>query len=274
MRQGASSWASVCWPGRSRRWPQGRAGWRAQRDAPCGRLFRRLGGQCGLRGTGAGPGGETSGPPAGRPCGRPSVLDGTGFHGARCTGALAPLSRHVTAGGRASQSGLDREPAGAGRRSAAVATRAPGARASCGIQAGRAAGPRLGAWSPPPLPERLGVHGLEEVLPGAAGVPHRLRRGAGRAVRRPGQSSTVWYTASNTSCSRANFTWVLAGWTFTSTAVTGSGDGQHAAGELTLHDLVAVALLQRRRQQLGLDEPAVDEKHLHGPGAPAHAAAR
>ena len=48
------------------------------------------------------------------------------------------------------------------------------------------------------------------------------------------------------------------------------GDGQDAAGELTLHDLVAVALLQRRRQQLGLDEPAVDEEHLHGPGAPAH----
>ncbi len=48
------------------------------------------------------------------------------------------------------------------------------------------------------------------------------------------------------------------------------GHRQHAAGELTLHDLVAVALLQRRRQQLGLDEPAVDEEHLHGPGAPAH----
>ena len=35
-------------------------------------------------------------------------------------------------------------------------------------------------------------------------------------------SSTVWYTASNTSRSRANFTWVLAGWTLTSTAETGS----------------------------------------------------
>ena len=34
--------------------------------------------------------------------------------------------------------------------------------------------------------------------------------------------------------------------------------------------MVAVALLQGRRQQLGLDEPAVDEEHLHGPGAPAH----
>ena len=35
-------------------------------------------------------------------------------------------------------------------------------------------------------------------------------------------SMTVWYTASNTSCSRANFTCVFAGWTLTSTAVTGS----------------------------------------------------
>ena len=42
------------------------------------------------------------------------------------------------------------------------------------------------------------------------------------APSRSRQSSTVWYTASNTSRSRANFTWVLAGWTFTSTAVTGS----------------------------------------------------
>ena len=46
--------------------------------------------------------------------------------------------------------------------------------------------------------------------------------------------------------------------------------GQDAAGELALHELVAVALLQGRRQQLGLDEAAVDKEHLHGPGAPAH----
>ena len=34
-------------------------------------------------------------------------------------------------------------------------------------------------------------------------------------------SRTAWYTASKTAFSWANFTWVLAGWTFTSTAVTG-----------------------------------------------------
>lgn len=46
----------------------------------------------------------------------------------------------------------------------------------------------------------------------AATAPPRLSR----------QSNTVWYTASKTSRSRANFTWVLAGCTFTSTAVTGT----------------------------------------------------
>ena len=50
--------------------------------------------------------------------------------------------------------------------------------------------------------------------------PAGLGAGAG-APSRSRQSSTVWYTASNTSRSRANFTWVLAGCTFTSTAVTG-----------------------------------------------------
>ena len=51
------------------------------------------------------------------------------------------------------------------------------------------------------------------------------------------------------------------------------GDGQrykqHAAGELPLHDLVAVSLFQRRRQELGLNEAAVDEEGLHGAAAPA-----
>ena len=49
--------------------------------------------------------------------------------------------------------------------------------------------------------------------------------GAGEAGPGPSRSarlsSTVWYTASNTAFSWANFTWVLAGCTFTSTAVTG-----------------------------------------------------
>ena len=47
--------------------------------------------------------------------------------------------------------------------------------------------------------------------------------GAGTAPPKASRaSSTVWYTVSNTSFSRANFTWVLAGWTLTSTAVTGT----------------------------------------------------
>ena len=45
---------------------------------------------------------------------------------------------------------------------------------------------------------------------------------------------------------------------------------QDTAGKLALHDLVAVALFQCRRQQLGLDETAVDEEHLHGTGTAAH----
>ena len=45
---------------------------------------------------------------------------------------------------------------------------------------------------------------------------------------------------------------------------------QHAAGEFSFHQLVAVALFQRRRQQLGLDKAAVDEEHLHTAGAAAH----
>ena len=44
---------------------------------------------------------------------------------------------------------------------------------------------------------------------------------------------------------------------------------QHASGEPALHQLVPVALFQGGSQQLRLDEPAVDEKHLHGPGSPA-----
>ena len=37
---------------------------------------------------------------------------------------------------------------------------------------------------------------------------------------------------------------------------------QHAAGEPALQQLVLIGFLQRRRQQLGLDEAAVDEQHL------------
>ena len=33
--------------------------------------------------------------------------------------------------------------------------------------------------------------------------------------------------------------------------------------------LIPVAFLQRSRQKLGLDEPAIDEKYLHGAGAAA-----
>ena len=48
------------------------------------------------------------------------------------------------------------------------------------------------------------------------------------------------------------------------------GHKDHAAGELPLHDLVAVALLQGRREKLGLDKAAVDKEGLHGAAAPAH----
>ena len=51
--------------------------------------------------------------------------------------------------------------------------------------------------------------------------------------------------------------------------VGGHGEPQHAAGELPLQQLVAVGLLQRRRQQLALDEPAVDEEQLAATGAVA-----
>ena len=51
--------------------------------------------------------------------------------------------------------------------------------------------------------------------------------------------------------------------------VGGHGEPQHAAGELSLQQLVAVGLLQRRRQQLALDEPAVDEEQLAATGAAA-----
>ena len=44
---------------------------------------------------------------------------------------------------------------------------------------------------------------------------------------------------------------------------------QDAAGEPALQQLVLIGLLQRRRQQLGLDEAAVDKKHLLAPAAMA-----
>ena len=43
-------------------------------------------------------------------------------------------------------------------------------------------------------------------------------------------SSTVWYTTSKTAFSWANFTWVLAGWTFTSTRFTGSSTASTQPG--------------------------------------------
>ena len=49
----------------------------------------------------------------------------------------------------------------------------------------------------------------------------------------------------------------------------GYGDVEHAAGELALHDLVAVGLLQRRGQELGLDKPPVDKEDLAAPCAVA-----
>ncbi len=131
-------------------------------------------------------------------------------------------------------------------------------------QAGLAA---LWGWglACPSTPKSLGVQGRKKscreappapllghhASPGAQAVQHRVVD----RVKDP--------------FSRANFTVVLAGWTFTSTAVTGSVTDRTHPGNFALHDLVAVALLQRRRQKLGLDEPAIDEKHLHGAGAPA-----
>ena len=44
---------------------------------------------------------------------------------------------------------------------------------------------------------------------------------------------------------------------------------QHTAGEAAFQKLIPIALFQRRRQHLGLDEPAVDEEHLHGAGTSA-----
>ena len=66
----------------------------------------------------------------------------------------------------------------------------------------------------------------------AAGTVSRRAAGALAAPRLSRASSTVWYTASNTSRSRANFTWVLAGWTLTSTAVTGSVTDNTQPGNL------------------------------------------
>ena len=43
---------------------------------------------------------------------------------------------------------------------------------------------------------------------------------------------------------------------------------QHTAGKFAFHDLVAVSFFQGGGQELGLDEPSVDKKHLHGPGPP------
>ena len=65
-----------------------------------------------------------------------------------------------------------------------------------------------------------------------AGWASLCTAGALAAPRLSRASSTVWYTASNTSRSRANFTWVLAGWTFTSTAVTGTVTDSTQPGNL------------------------------------------
>ena len=54
----------------------------------------------------------------------------------------------------------------------------------------------------------------------------------------------------------------------------GHGQGQDAAGEASLHDLVPIPLFQSGAQERGLDQASVDEEDLHGPGSPALERAR
>ena len=119
------------------------------------------------------------------------------------------------------------------------------------------------------LPEGFGIHGLEEVLPGI----HRFRRGLrlrlGDAVRRQAVQHRVVHGVEHLPLP-GELHRGLGGMDVDIHRRHRQCHGEDTAGELALHDLVAVALLQGRCQQLGLDEPAVDEEYLHGPGPPAH----
>ena len=142
----------------------------------------------------------------------------------------------------------------------------PGRRRRAGLGPRRDSG--LGVGRLRPLAEAPGVHGLEKVLPGIHRLPRRLGRRGGCAVPVQAVQHRVVHGVEHLPLP-GKLHLGLGGVHVHVHRRHRQRDGQHAAGELPLHDLVAVALLQGRRQQLGLDEPAVDEKHLHGPGTPA-----
>ena len=125
---------------------------------------------------------------------------------------------------------------------------------------------RLGAGRLRPLAEAFRIHGLEKVLPGVHRLPRRLRCRSGNTIPVQAVQHRVVHGVEHLPLP-GKLHLGLGGVHVHVYRRHRQGDRQHTAGELPLHDLVAVALLQGRRQQLRLDEAAVDEKHLHGPGA-------
>ena len=158
------------------------------------------------------------------------------------------------------------EPPIAGGRRGAV--RHTGRGAPLAVPGGPRRAPGLGTRLLPPLPKALGVQGLEEVLPGK----HHLLHAPGDLHRASPGAQAVQHRVVDR----------VKDLLFPGKLHRGLGgvdvhihrrhrqrDRQDAPGKFPLHDLVAVALLQCRRQELRLDKPAVDKEHLHGPGAPA-----
>ena len=121
----------------------------------------------------------------------------------------------------------------------------------------------------PLFPVGFRVHGLEEVPTGVHGFLRVRRSGGNRpSLLRQGVQHSVVERVEN-GLLLGEFYLGLGGVDVHVHRRHRQGHRQHAAGEAALHDLVPVALFQSGGQKLGLDEPPVDEKDLHPPGAPA-----
>ncbi|KAF5055855.1 hypothetical protein DSECCO2_373510 [anaerobic digester metagenome] len=138
----------------------------------------------------------------------------------------------------------------------------------CGRRRGLPIQRGLCAASPRPLAKGLGIHGLIEIL---SGVRHRLRlRGlrSGQTVGGQTVQHGVVHRVKHLPLPR-EFHRGLGGVNIYVHRRHRQVQFQHTAGEFTLHQLVAISLLQRGGQQLGFDEPPVDKENLHPPGTPA-----
>ena len=119
------------------------------------------------------------------------------------------------------------------------------------------------------FPEGLGVHGLKEVLPGIDHLLRRFRGGDRGALGVQAVHDGVVHRVEHLPLP-GELHLGLGGVDVHIHRRHRQRHRQHTSRELSLHDLVAVPLLQRRREKLGLDVSAVDEEGLHGPGTPAH----